>query len=100
MINFGAFSASVDSLGIFIFGVDNPGAGTPVINSFEIKVKINNYLSTGEVYPLFESDFIVFLDPKSKNLSPLNVPSSEGRLTNFFDMSLDVGDAGKIQMKA
>jgi hypothetical protein len=50
---------------------------------------------------LFESDFVVFLDPRTKLLSgTAPVASSESRITNFFDMALDVGDTGKIQMKA
>ena len=47
VINFGAFSATIDSLGLFIFKVDNPGTDTSAVNSFEIKVKINNYVPTG-----------------------------------------------------
>lgn len=53
-------------MGLFIFGVDNPGSDTNAVNSFEIKVKINNYHTSGKVYPLFESDFVVFLDPRTK----------------------------------
>jgi hypothetical protein len=101
VLNFAAFSPAVDSLGLFIFGVDNPGTDTAAPNSFEIKVKINNYVTNGRVYPLFESDFVVFLDPRTKLLSgTAPVASSESRITNFFDMALDVGDTGKIQMKA
>ena len=66
VINFDAFSATVDSMGLFIFGVDNPGTDTNAVNSFEIKVKITNYHTSGQIYPLFESDFVVFLDPRTK----------------------------------
>ncbi len=75
IVNFAAFSPAVDSLGLFIFGVDNPGSDTAAPNSFEIKVKINNYVTDGRVYPLFESDFVVFLDPRTKlpsNTAPVS----------------------------
>lgn len=76
IINFDTFSATLDSMAFFIFKIKNPGTDAAPINSFEIKVKINTYASTGEVYPLFESDFVVFLDPRAKNPSPANVPST------------------------
>ncbi len=44
VINFDTFSSSLDSLGLFIFKVWNPASA---FNSFEIKVKINNYATTG-----------------------------------------------------
>ncbi len=63
-------------MGIFIFKVWNPQN----VNSFEIKVKINNYDTLGYVYPLFESDFVVFLDAHSQIVNPNFIikPSSSG----------------------
>ena len=53
VINFDAFTNIIDSMGLFIFGVNNPGTDTNAVNSFEIKVKINKYKTTGEIFPLF-----------------------------------------------
>ena len=49
---------------------------------------------------MFESDFVVFLDPRTKLPAPNDVLSSESELTAFFDGAKDVGDEGKIQIKA
>lgn len=50
VINFDTFSATLDSMGLYIFKVFNPATA---FNSVEIKVKINKYMTTGEIYPLF-----------------------------------------------